>query len=745
MHASTATRPHVDAPALIEAGFDHAHRGLAVLSLDGRFLRVNAAYLRLTGWDEAALLGAGVALVLHPDERGAVARRLERLAAGADEREGVPRRYLRPDGSVVWVRASCTALTGSDGDRVAVLVEADDLTERRREEGVLRDRAARQAAIASLGQRALSGLALDVLLPEVTATVSEVLGILRCSLLEARPGGLFLRAGSGWPDGVVGERVLPEAPDASPAAYALAIGDPVVSEDLLRDDRFSRSPFLRQQGIRASACVVLPGRAGPIGVLAIHLLQPRRFSADDLDFLQSAANVAASAFERQRSDAAARHQATHDPLTGLANRTVLADRLETVLRSGDGAAALLLLDLDRFKEINDTLGHRVGDLVLIEVARRLERTLRSDEAVVRLGGDEFAVVLAGGALQAVALACRLVEALQRPLDPAAQEAGDGLLGAPLLSVGASVGIAVAPDHGRDAAGLLQRADVAMYRAKEQATGWAVYTEGSDDLGTDRLVLVGALRQALDDGQLELHYQPLVDLVSGRVCALEALARWQSPTLGSVPPDTFIPVAERTGLIRPLTAWALRRALQDGVGLAAASGGARIPIAVNLSASSLLDPGLVPTVLSALADAGAAPSSLQLEITESALLRDADRAVTVLRSLSDLGVRLAVDDFGTGYSSMRYLKQLPVQELKIDRTFVTGLLDDDTDRAIVRAVVQMAHSLGFDVVAEGVETAAVGAALVDLGCDFAQGFHYARPEPVAAARASLEQGRGRRQG
>ncbi|MFI1994729.1 putative bifunctional diguanylate cyclase/phosphodiesterase [Actinoplanes sp. NPDC020271] len=418
---------------------------------------------------------------------------------------------------------------------------------------------------------------------------------------------------------------------------------------------------------------------------------------------------------RSRALRRATHQAGHDALTGLPNRVGLRDTMAATI-GGEAGAALVLIDLDRFKEVNDTLGHHVGDQLLIQAARRMRDTLREGETVARLGGDEFAVLLPGvtGADDAAAVAARLHEALREPFDL------DGLS----LTVAGSIGAALYPQHGSTPDQLLQRADIAMYTAKARRTGYAMFDESQDSTDPRKLILAADLRRGIEAGQLLLHYQPKVDARTGAVLGAEALVRWHHPGYGLIPPDDFIPLAEHTGLITPLTRFVLAAALRQCRSWRDA--GHELGVAVNVSAHGLLDLGL-PAEIAALLERWRVPAGLlTVEITETAIMTDPERALRVVRELHTLGVRLSIDDFGTGYSSLAYLKNLPVQELKIDRSFVSGMTANDRDAVIVRSTVDLGHNLGLRVVAEGVEDDATWRQLDAAGCDILQGYHISRP-------------------
>jgi diguanylate cyclase (GGDEF)-like protein len=422
------------------------------------------------------------------------------------------------------------------------------------------------------------------------------------------------------------------------------------------------------------------------------------------------------------------HQAQHDELTELPNRAGFRELAAPVLFDAwqqGGAAAVLLFDLDRFKEINEALGHRAGDRLLVELAERLAAAKGDSTILARLGGDEFAVLAPGArAPEAIALADRLRSVLDRPIEV------DGVP----LTVSASIGVAVYPEHGLGADLLIQRADVAMYTAKRRRTGVELYDPAVDTSDAGRLALVAELREGLERDEIDLHFQPQVELVGGKIVGIEALARWNHPQRGLLLPGEFITIAENTGASRLLTSYVLERVVAEASRWSAL--GTPVPVAANLSMVDLLDLSLPDELAGLLARSGLDPGLLELEITESAIMVDPARVRTVVSRLHELGVRIAIDDFGTGYSSLTYLKRLPVDVLKIDRSFVCGMADDESDRAIVRSTIDLAHNLGLTVVAEGVETKALFDDLGRLGCDVAQGWYVGMPSPVDATTALL---------
>ncbi len=461
------------------------------------------------------------------------------------------------------------------------------------------------------------------------------------------------------------------------------------------------------------------------------------FDAEDSQLLETVARHSVAALERARLLNDVRHQAAereheslHDALTGLPNRLSFTAAIDAALadRDPDRLIAVAIVDLDRFKEINDTLGHQHGDIVLSEIADRLGHRVRDADVVARLGGDEFGILVSGLRTASAALGWtrRISDSLAQPLEY------DGLS----LVLSGSVGLALAPEHGTDAATLLRRADVAMYAAKRLGTSVEVYQLEHDPHSTRRLTIIGELGPAIETGQLVVYYQPKVRLSDGAVTGIEALVRWQHPRLGLLPPPDFIELAETTGLIGPLTNHVLETAVTDVAKLNA--DGHDLSVSVNIAPRCLADGGLPETVFRTLGELGVPADHLILEITETTGVADSASSIAALELLSELGVRLSVDDFGTGYSSMAYLTSLPVDEIKIDRSFV-GDMDTVTRNArIVESSISLARGIGLTVVAEGVETEGAWYMLRDLGCDTAQGFLLGRPVPLPRLREWLEE-------
>ncbi|MEP6694544.1 MAG: EAL domain-containing protein [Chloroflexota bacterium] len=418
------------------------------------------------------------------------------------------------------------------------------------------------------------------------------------------------------------------------------------------------------------------------------------------------------------------YQLFHDLLTGLPNRALLIERLQQQLlrqpRTGE-SVALVVMDLTDFKAVNDSLGHDVGDDLLKQVGPRLTASLRAADTIARLGGDEFAILLPGTDETGAA---RVAQKMLAALEQAFPLAGE------TLDIGASVGVAVAPVHATQADQLLSRADIAMYAAKGSLTGLAVFSAEHERDGSGRLALMSDLRRAVDEGELVLYYQPQIDLRTGAISSVEALVRWMHPKRGLVGPDEFIPLAERTGLIKRLTRTVLTEAIRQARAWELA--GLRVPIAVNLSMRNIHDPQLPQTIAQLLQRWDARPELLRLEMTETVLAADPQRALQTMDSLRAMGVHIALDDFGIGYSSLAYLNRLPLDDIKIDKSFVIGMIDDESSATIVRATVDLGHGLGYGVVAEGVENHETRQRLTALGCDAIQGFLVARPMPADQA-------------
>jgi diguanylate cyclase (GGDEF)-like protein/PAS domain S-box-containing protein len=660
---------------------------------------------------------------LHPEDRD----RVLATEAGIDDETSLGAseyRLLHRDGHAVWVRDDALLLLDEDGERRWHGVMSD-ITEQKDAEAELARGVAQQSAVARLGEHALEGASTSDVMQEALAAAVDLLAVDIAAVIELMPDrdAFEFRAAHGL-DGLPTETV--PAGQASQAGYTIFSGAPVVVDDWDCEERFACSPMLQARSARSGLTVMIEGRRGPFGVLGLHSTSLRRFSRGDIDFAQALANVLGDAFDRQLIDADIQHRALHDPLTGLPNRLLFLDRLGHAverLRRRRSLCAILALDLDRFKLVNDSLGHKVGDELLAAAAPRLKQAVRSTDTVARFGGDEFGILLEeiGGEHDAIDMAQRIAAVFTRPF----------VLDGNEHFVTTSIGIALA-EGGELAEDLIRDADAAMNRAKERGRArYELFDEGMRGRAISRLRVENDLRRALEREELTLDYQPLVSLRDLSIESVEALIRWEHPERGRIPPVDFVPVAEENGLIEPIGRWVLDHACRQA---------ARwyrdrpdeppISISVNLSAVQVANRGLAETVAAALRGTGLEPALLSLEITESVMLGDAEGELSeVLAELKDIGVRLVLDDFGTGYSSLSYLTRLPLDALKVDRSFIDGLGTEPRDTAITEAIVAMSHALSLQVVGEGAETELQVAELTRLGCDCVQGFHFSRPVPA----------------
>jgi diguanylate cyclase (GGDEF)-like protein/PAS domain S-box-containing protein len=666
-HEADAVRRQL--AAIVESSTD----AIVAQQLDGTVLSWNTAAERVYGYSAEQMVGNNIDVIV-PDHRRDELRQLLRLVASG-EASSVETQRVRRDGVLLDVALSMSPVRDSSGSIAALSAISRDIT------------------------------------AEVRA---------RRALADSESSFRLLFAANPQPMWVYDANTLEflEVNDAAVRHYgysrekflSLDITDirPVEDVERLMKDLATDSSH-ETDGWRH---LLADGRIIDVEITS-HKLQ---FGGRDA-VLVAARDVT----DRNALEAQLRHQAFHDSLTGLSNRALFNDRVEHALgrRSGQSRPVVLLLDLDRFKLVNDSLGHAAGDEMLVEAARRLEDSVRLGDTVARLGGDEFAVLLEQGTLESARLqARRLLDALAAPMQIAGHQ----------VTTSASVGLAVAA--GNVSAGeLLRNADVAMYRAKGAGGGrMQVFETAMYATAARQMELTGSLRRAIQEEQFVLHYQPVVDASDGRVVSMEALTRWEHPALGLMSPVEFIPVAEESGVIVELGAWVLREAC---------AAAARWPddvgrVNVNLSGRQLADPDVVEHVRDALLSAQLPASRLTLEITESVLMQHSDANVRRLRTLKALGVTIAIDDFGTGYSSLSYLRTFPVQELKIDKSFVDAVADDADAASLVRTIIQLAHSLSLSTVAEGVETPAQYDALRELGCDRVQGFYVSRPQPLPQA-------------
>jgi diguanylate cyclase (GGDEF)-like protein len=663
---------------------------------------------------------------LHPEDRERVLDAERAALTRHESAMGSDYRMLARDGRVVWFMDDAVLLRERGGAAYwhGVLY---DITERKRAEAELKLRAAQQEAVARLGEHGLEGVALPELMTRAVTAAAKILGVEYGSVLESLPESntFLLRAGVGWAEDEIGKIVIPC--EGSHAGYTLSRGSPVLVQDWATEQRFKRSPDGEPIGVRSGMAVVIEGSERAFGVFELQSTRIRIFSADDVNFVQSLANVLADAIERHAAEEEIRRQALHDPLTRLPNRVLFVDRLSHALaqsRRRRSKVGVLFLDLDHFKLINDSLGHAAGDDLLMAVAPRLKEALRPGDTVARFGGDEFGVLVEDltDERDAVSVAEHIGAIFTRPF----------ILNGVEHFVTSSIGIAIAHDGGERPDALIRDADAAMYRAKERGRGrYELFDQVMRARALERLKLENELRRALGRDELTVHYQPVVSLRTGSILSVEALLRWKHPGRGLLQPKDFILVAEESGLIEPIGRWVLEEACRRAVEWQNRRPDAPpVGMSVNLSARQVTQRDLPDLVAEVLHGTGLDPASLSLEITESALVEESEGPIEILRQLKAMGVRLVIDDFGTGYSSLAYLKRFPLDALKVDRSFVEGLGTQQESTAIVNAVVAMAGALSIGVVAEGVETPLQLAELKRLDCGQAQGHLFAGALPAA---------------
>jgi len=658
---------------------------------------------------------------LHPDDRRRVYTLLKRALT-----EGRPYetelRIVTPQRLVRWVHALGQPSVDATGKTLFMRGTVLDITQRKSQERQLESERKVLQAIAT-------GSPLATVLDQLCRGVEEQSPSVLCSVLLLDRGGTHLRHGAAPSLPIEFSRSadgLEIGANAGSCGTAAFLNRQIIVADIASDPRWKDGrEHALQHGLQACWSTPIPGTDRPVlGTFAVYCRVPCTPSSQDIALIARATDIARIAIERSEAEERIRQLAHYDELTGLPNRLMFNQAFEHALRRAERTAhplALLFVDVDRFKNINDTLGHDAGDSLLKEVGARLRASLRASDLLARFGGDEFVVLLEDLPPEGyvATVASHLLEALAVPMRIQNQEFG----------VTASIGIASYPQDGRDAQTLQKNADIAMYRAKDQGrNGYCLYAPQGDTNSLERLTMEAQLRRALARDELELHYQSKQDIATGGVTGMEALLRWKHPELGMVSPAQFIPLAEESGLIVPIGEWVLQTACSQAALLRSREGLPTLRVAVNLSARQFAEDSLIQLVSEVLDDTGLGADALELEITESLVMQNPEQTAKLLMLLKEMGVHLAMDDFGTGYSSLAYLKRFPIDSIKIDRSFIQGIPGDIDNATITQAVIAMAHSLRLRAIAEGVETKQQLQFLREHGCDEIQGHYFSRPLP-----------------
>ncbi|HWI15737.1 MAG TPA: EAL domain-containing protein [Burkholderiales bacterium] len=729
---------HAQLAAIVDSSED------AVISrdLEYRIVSWNPAAERLFGYTADEATGQDIGILIPPELRDEVGRNRQVLSQGQMLKTYDTVRIAK-DGRRIPVSLTLSPIRDEAGRMTGNSLILRDISERRDAEQRIERLTRFYAALNETNEAIMRITERDALFERVCEIAVEKgqlalawIGLVdweNASVRAAAAAGAEVSYVSGACERITAARLQGD----SPTAAALRNNCAVIHNQAPPDAITPWREVSGQHGLRALAVIPLVQSGNAIGALCLYAREWDYFDPELVLLLRKMADNVSFALDnfvreaqRRRAEQRVRHLAHHDVLTTLPNRSLLADRIEVALEQASrrgSQLALLFVDLDRFKLINDSLGHLVGDQALKIVAERLQRCVRASDTVGRHGGDEFLVVLPE--IAHVEDAARVAEKI------VAEVTGPYFVGEHELATGASVGIAIFPDNATDMVELLRNADAAMYAAKQAGRNcYRFYSESMNARASERLQLEHDLRYAVERGELFLEYQPQIEMATGAVVAIEALARWSHPKLGIVPPDRFIALAEESGLILPIGEWVMREACRQRVAWSALPSAVRM--CINVSAIQFRQPDFPELMTDALRAHGLPPGSVELELTESVVMQGAQGVIAALSGLSAQGLTLAIDDFGAGYSSLSYLRHLPIQRLKIDRSFISDLATSDDAVAITRAILSMGHTLGLEVIAEGVETSAQAGLLRAAACDRVQGFLYCRPVSAAALEAWL---------
>lgn len=734
--------PGCDSVKRFDAIFHTPAVGVAMVDMLGYLIDTNTACQQFLGRSAEELARTTFREITHPEDLEASSGSYREILEGHCDSFHLEKRYLRPDGSIVWGQLSLSLVRGDDGAPLFFLAILLDITRRKEAEAHMVRRSNYLQLLHSVAVEANEASTLEAAMLKCITLI--------CTLIEWPIGHIYypsvehpplLASGSLWYlENPARFRPFQEHSEGTLFSSGIGLigqvfqsGRPLWIPDVTQEPTFLRAECAEQMGIKSGFAFPLMLGSEVGAVMEFFTTDHREIDLELLDVMRQIGTQLGRVIERKRAIEALEVMAYTDAITLLPNRLLFSDRLNQAIgtaRRHDRQVGVLLLNLDRFGFINDTMGHDSGDQLLRQVAERLCLSVREMDTVGRLGGDEFTVLLPdiGETSEATAFAEEILASLNRPF----------LLDGHELVVTPSIGISTYPADGETAATLLRNADAAMNRAKSQRNGFQHYSPVMNDSKSEKLLLEQQLRKAIERNELLVHYQPQVALTTGEIVGAEALIRWQHPELGLVSPAKFIPLAEETGLIIPITEWILQAVCEQGMRWQQ-EGLPPLRLSVNLSGCHFRRQNLAAMVSYVLKRTGFNPNYLELELTESILMEDIEDTIATLEQLKALGIHLSIDDFGTGYSSLSYLKRFPINTLKIDRSFVRDIGTDEEDRSIVSAVIALAHSLQLKVTAEGVEDAVQAAFLREKGCDLVQGFYYSKPIATEAFRGLLSTG------